>query len=311
MQAQPLHSRPPVEWPTVVLAALIYGGWLGVTALFQTLPTWLLVPLAAWLIAWHMSLQHEVLHGHPTSSQRLNDLLAFPPLSLWLPYARYREYHLSHHRGGNLTDPTDDPESYYVTRASLYRRSGLHRTLLHVSNTLAGRLLLGPPRAMAGFLGPELGRLLAGDRAAWRIWLPHLVGVGVILFWLHARHIGLVQYFAVFIYPGLALSLVRSFAEHRAAARLAHRTAVVENAPLLGLLFLHNNLHVVHHLRPGLPWYRIPAYYRAHRDVLLRQNGGLVYDGYGEIFRRYLFTQHDRPDHPDAGDPTGFRHAPF
>ena len=106
-------------------------------------------------------------------------------------------------------------------------------------------------------------------------------------------------YLAAFVYPGMSLAMVRSFAEHRAAAEPEKRTAIVENAPILGLLFLNNNLHVAHHLRGGLPWYQIPAFYRLNREALIRRNGGLVYDGYLDVFRRYGLTSHDRVVHPD------------
>jgi fatty acid desaturase len=299
------HFRPVrTEWPTVLLAAVIYGAWLAVTALQERLPIWLLLPAGAWLTAWHMSLQHEVLHGHPTRWRWVNDLIGFPPLSPWLPYARYREQHLGHHRGGNLTDPIDDPESYYVSADALRRYSAARCLLLAACNTFAGRLLLGPLRGMTGFLHQEVARLLAGDARTWRIWIPHLVGVALVLTWLQAVcHMSPLRYFTLFVYPGFALSLIRSFAEHRAASAVDHRTAIVENTPILAMLFLHNNLHVVHHLRPGLAWYRIPRVFRDNRAQLLRLNGGLVYDGYSAVARRYLFVQHDRPDHPFRNDP--------
>ena len=78
----------------------------------------------------------------------------------------------------------------------------------------------------------------------------------------------------------MSLALLRSFAEHRAASDVFERTAIVENAPILGLLYLYNNLHAAHHERPTLPWYQIPAWYRENRERLIKANGGLVYDGY-------------------------------
>ena len=300
----PVFRPASTEWPTLGLALLIYGAWLAITALQSRLPFWVLLPIGSWLMAWQMSLQHEVLHGHPTRWQLVNDVIGFPPLNLWLPYARYREQHLGHHRGDKLTDPIDDPESYYVTAETFRERSRTGRMMLAICNTLAGRVLIGPFRGMAGFLRPEARLLLAGDKAAWRIWLPHLAGVALVVTWLHGIcHMTLIRYAVLFIYPGFALALIRSFAEHRAAALQAHCTAIVENAPVLGLLFLHNNLHVVHHTKPGLPWYRIPAAYRADKAWLKQRNGGLVYDGYADIARRYLFSQHDKPDHPIKGNP--------
>lgn len=100
------------------------------------------------------------------------------------------------------------------------------------------------------------------------------------------------------LYPGISLSLVRSFAEHRANKAVTERTAIVENARILGPLFLFNNLHAVHHEHPHLPWYRIPGWYQKHRETLIARNGGVVYDTYFDVMRRFLFTPHDDPVHP-------------
>jgi fatty acid desaturase len=92
---------------------------------------------------------------------------------------------------------------------------------------------------------------------------------------------------------------VRSFAEHKAANTPLERTAIVETGAPMALLFLNNNLHFAHHKRPDLPWHALPAYYRAHRDQLLDENGGLRYGGYREILRRYLLRPVDAPAHPN------------
>ena len=65
-------------------------------------------------------------------------------------------------------------------------------------------------------------------------------------------------FFFGFVYCGTALSRLRSYAEHRFADNHEERTAIVERSPLFGLLFLYNNLHVLHHRVPGLPWYMLP-----------------------------------------------------
>ena len=76
------------------------------------------------------------------------------------------------------------------------------------------------------------------------------------------------------------------------------RVAIVENARILGPIFLFNNLHSLHHEDPTIPWYRYPAYYRANRERLIAENGGLVYDSYLDIARRFLFKPHDQVEHP-------------
>jgi fatty acid desaturase len=64
------------------------------------------------------------------------------------------------------------------------------------------------------------------------------------------------------------------------------------------LLYLYNNLHVVHHLKPTMPWYDIPRYYRENRESLLELNGQFVYRGYAVFVRRYLLTPVFSPVHP-------------
>lgn len=75
------------------------------------------------------------------------------------------------------------------------------------------------------------------------------------------------------------------------------RTAIVENSRLFGLLFLFSNLHVLHHRQPGISWYRLPAMYPHDREMLIRSDGGLVYDSYWDIARQFLLRPHDDPTH--------------
>jgi len=302
----PAHSlRPLSAWihrhevPTWLLLIAVYGGWVMLTAFHATLPWWVLLPAGGWITAWHMSLQHEIVHGHPTRSRAINTMLGFPPLSLWLPFERYRATHLAHHNERILTDPIEDPESAYVTPARWNQLSRPARWVLSANNTLAGRMIIGPALVIGEFLQREARLCLADTGNARRTWLLHGLGVGAVLLWIElVCGLSIPAYIAFFIYPGLSLTLLRSFAEHRAAEQAEHRTAIVEHAPVLGLLFLYNNLHVVHHLQPRLPWYALPAQYKADRAALVLRNNGLVYDGYRDVARRYLFMPHDRAVHP-------------
>jgi fatty acid desaturase len=282
-----------IEAPTCLLACIIYGGWLALTLSWHALPVWAVVPLGAWLCAWHMSLQHELIHGHPTRCAAVNHALAAPPLNLWLPFALYREQHLRHHRDSHLTDPLEDPESTYMSPEAWAASSPLRRWVQCACNSLAGRVLLGPAFAIAGFWVRQ-ARLLPG-KAPLGVWLGHAAGVCLVLGWVcGVCHIDAWAYAACFVYPGTALTLVRSLAEHRAADRPEDRTAVVEKAGLLGLLFLNNNLHVLHHERPGVPWYALPSEWRRSRASLLEGRRGPLYRGYREVAARYAW----RPQHP-------------
>jgi fatty acid desaturase len=296
---EPEVGRTSVEWPTLALAALIYGGWLALTWWHDAVPLYLLMPAGGWLVCWHSSLQHEILHGHPTRNAVFNRAIGFVPLALWLPFDRYRALHLEHHHDERLTDPLDDPESRYLTPDSWQRLGRVGRLLVRAQSTMIGRLTIGPFWAVGRFLIAEAKAVIAGEPARRMLWVQHAAGALMIVVWLHfVCGMSLWLYVAAFVIPGTSLMLIRSFAEHRADADVGRRTAVVEAYGPLALLFLFNNLHAAHHARPHIPWYRLPAFYRANRAVLTGPARGPFYRGYADVFRRFMLKPHDKPVHP-------------
>jgi fatty acid desaturase len=97
--------------------------------------------------------------------------------------------------------------------------------------------------------------------------------------------------------------LIRAYPEHRARPAIRQRIAIVEKSWLLGPLFLFNNLHSLHHEKPGLPWYQYNSRYRRERERLISENGGLLYVTYFDVARRYLFRPHDALLHPTGRVP--------
>ncbi len=304
-QANIRHPEPrrSVEWPSVALCAGVYGGFLALTWWQASLPAPLLAFGLAALLTLQASMQHEFIHGHPTRWRRLNRALAAVPLSLWLPFESYRRTHLVHHRDESLTDPFDDPESYYWSAEAWARLGPFGRGIVRFQTTLAGRLALGPAWIVLRYFVGEARAVAAGARGTRRIWAAHLVSAAALAVWLFGI-CGLSPgfYLLAVVYPSTSLLLLRSFAEHRAADGVGERTAIVENAPVLGFLFLFNNLHAAHHARPLVPWYALPGLYRADRDRLVEANRGLVYDGYLDVARRFLFVPHDAALHPAHRD---------
>jgi len=291
-------SMPALEWQSLLQIGVIYAAWLALTWFQANIPTWVLLPAGAIVIAGHGSFQHETIHGHPTKFASINWALAFPPIALWLPYQSYLRSHLAHHKSA-VTDPLDDPESNYFSQPQWERLGVVGRFLAKANATLLGRMIIGPVWSIGSFLMQEGQEVLRGDVTRRRIWVVHLAGVCIVLAWvLLACHMSLARYILCFVYPGTSLALVRSFAEHRAADEPGNRTAIVEGGRFWELLFLNNNLHVVHHVHPSLPWYHLPAVYRQNREAYLCLNGGLVYRSYGDIFARYFLRPHDRLIHP-------------
>jgi fatty acid desaturase len=290
---------PAVEWPTLLLTLATYGGWLVVTKGYGRWPLAVLAPVTTLLLTLHSSLQHEMTHGHPTRWPLFNRLFASVPLSLWLPFPRYQQTHLVHHRDERLTDPIDDPESYYLTPECVARLNPLSRGMLQIQRTLLGRVLLGPPWIIGKFLRAEFRAVWHGEPGLRAVWLEHLLWCIPVVYWVQqVCGMPLWIYVLTMVTPGAAITLIRSFAEHRARPGVRQRIAIVEHSWILGPLFLFNNLHALHHEKPSIPWYRYPARYRTERARLIAENGGLVYNTYFDVARRFLLRPHDTLQHP-------------
>jgi fatty acid desaturase len=286
-----------VEWPTLLLICATYGAlaaclfWL--PSLGLTLAILALIPV----VALHSSLQHEVTHGHPFAERRLGEMLVFPSLNLVIPYLRFRDTHLAHHMDATLTDPYDDPESNYLDPAVWARLPRPVQWLLNANNTLLGRMILGPVIGQVAFMAADLRAIRAGDRAVLRGWLWHLPAAAAIVGLVLASDMPLWAYL-LGCYGGLAVLKIRTFLEHQAHERARGRTVIIEDRGPLAFLFLNNNLHVVHHMHPKLPWYRLPRIYFPNRDKYLGRNAGYRYDSYAQIFRRHLLSAKDPVPHP-------------
>lgn len=291
-------NAPAIEWPTVALIAACYAAW-GATGFFL----WPLYPafsllLLGVILALQSSLMHEALHGHPTRDARINELLVFLPVGLVYPYRRFKALHLRHHGDERLTDPFDDPESYY---RSLWRHERLPaalKFLLAINNTMVGRLVLGPLLATAGFFIAEVTLITQGDRAVRKAWLRHGAGLAVVLpAVVFVFEIPLWLYVLGPVWIGQAIISVRTFAEHQWSERPDGRTLIVERSPL-SFLFLNNNLHLVHHKNPTVAWYRLPKLFRERRDEWIRMNNGYVFPNYLTMLRHFAFWAKEPVVHP-------------
>jgi fatty acid desaturase len=299
--------RVPVEIPTLLLILADYAGWMAITFAYTWWPLTIVAPVTVVLITLHSSLQHEIVHGHPTRWTRVNRLFAIVPLSLWLPYDRYQHTHRAHHINPRLTDPLDDPESYYWRPEDLARLNPVSRFFHQVQQTLAGRMALGSFWRIVMFLRDELLALLHTERRALirneqnvrHVWLEHLAWCVPVVLWLKlVCGMPLWLYFVAMVVPANSLQLIRAFAEHRWSQPVPERIALVEGSWILGPLFLFNNLHALHHQEPMIPWYEYNARYRQLRERLIAENGGLVYSTYFDVARRFLFRSHDMLAHP-------------
>lgn len=292
------------EWPTWLLIPTVYGAWLLAAMGCQTLGR--LAGTASLTLAtcWFTSLQHELIHGHPTRSRLVNRLFGLAPLAVWYPYELYRLSHLAHHQDELLTEPGIDPESNYIAEADYRRMPAWIRPIWIAQRTVLGRLLLGPLMVIVPTWLDIVRKPLRRDFSQCGSWAVHLVLLGAMLWSLDRwANIGPLRYVLTIGYPALGLAMLRSFYEHRPAQISPHRVVINEAGLFWRILYLNNNYHAVHHERPNLPWHRVRRFYLANRADVLVRNGGFVIPGYLSLIDRYALTTVDSPIHPMRVDP--------
>jgi fatty acid desaturase len=290
-------KTPHIEWPTLVVLVVTYGLWAVFTSVLWGVSPFAAVVLTGFTIAQFSSLQHEALHGHPFRTAWLNEALVLPGLMVTVPYGRFRDTHLAHHHDPILTDPYDDPESNYMDPADWARLPVAVRMLRTWNNTLLGRMVVGPVIGNWQWLRGEVALLVAGAGTVRRDWLLHAAGTVPMVMWLWWAAMPWWAYL-VAAWIGHGLLKVRTFLEHRAHDMARARTVIVEDKGPLALLFLNNNYHAVHHMHPGVAWYRLPRLYLANRDHYVRHNDGYVYGSYWPIFRAFFLRVKDPVPHP-------------
>lgn len=275
------------ELPTWLLIGVIYGGWFSVMLNAQMLGRLPATLLLIVFTGWYMSLQHELIHGHPTRWPRVNQLFGTLPLAVWYPYGFYRDSHLAHHRNHTLTEPDEDPETYYLSAARWAKLPRWQQQLIQLRNTFPGRLLLGPLLDVAATFGGMWQALRRGNRPAIAMWLLHGTLLALLFFWMARQGFSPLWYLLAVSYPALALTKVRSFYEHRAADDPLARSVNNEAAWPWRMLFLNLNYHSVHHDLPGVPWYGLRRLYLRDREHYYQRNHGFRVAGYRVWLRQF------------------------
>lgn len=293
MSEQAISSRA-YEWPTFLALGITYLLWISFI-LFA--PTAVAVIALIPLIAFHASLQHEVMHVIEPRWPLLGKIVTFPALSLLLPYIRYRDTHLAHHKNENLTDPLDDPESYYLPIEIWGSLNPMKRAILTANNTLIGRIFLGPIIGQIAFMKCDWDQIMEGNRAVLLGWLWHLPALFIVLAFLYAFSFPILPYLLA-CYLAFSILKIRTYLEHRAEEQANGRSVIIEDRGILAFLFLNNNYHAVHHAHPHVAWYNLPQLFCTYRERFLGQNQGYYYQNYRHIFRQFFLKCKEPVVHP-------------
>ena len=287
--------RERAEWRTLLVVAAVYGLTVLTVVRYEVLTPWLAIPMLAVLGAWHLSMQHEVLHGHPFKNQFLNDALGGIPVTLWIPYLAFKKDHHEHHLS-DLTNPALDNESYYVSQEQWDNAGPIRRAAWTANRTILFRMFVWTIVSTITYVLSVLKRAVRNEKSDRLAVTLHIIGVAFVVYLVSLSSMPLWQFALGTVYGGRILNAIRPFPEHKYQSGVETRTAMIMAGRFMSLLMLNNNLHVAHHEEPGVPWYRYDNLMQRVNAVERARDAGVLYEGgYAEIFRRFSFTPVDSP----------------
>ena len=288
--------KSPGDWRTLVIAVLVYGGWLATVFLHKQMPWWATFALLTWFGAWHLSLQHELVHGHPFRNSKLNAALASLSLTMWVPFLSFKRDHISHHNS-TLTHPKLDTESYYSMPEQWQHSGRFLRSIYWANRTIAFRLTIWSVFSTVQYFFADAWRAIRNvdnARSAWVLHIPGLIAVTYIV--NNLAGMSMIEYLIGGVFASHSLNMMRSFAEHKTLGDESTRTAMIDAGRVMSLLMLNNNLHIAHHDEPSAPWYKVPEVAERLNAFERAQKVDALYKGgYGELLRRFTFKPYDQP----------------
>jgi fatty acid desaturase len=284
------------EWRTIAVIVAVYGLTVLTVMRHEVLTPWLTIPFLSVLGAWHLSMQHETIHGHPFRRQWINDAIGSIPVTLWIPYFSYKKDHLEHHRS-DLTHPGLDNESYYVSPEAWARAGKIRRAAYWANRTILFRMFVWTVVSTVTYLWSVIRQMMRGDKQAWFAMAVHAAGLVIVAYLVRSvAGMPLWQFALGTLYGGRILNAIRPFPEHKYQDGTETRTAMVMAGPFMSLLMLNNNLHVAHHEQPGVAWYEVPKMSERVNAVERAREVGLLYEGgYAEVFHKFSFKPMGAP----------------
>jgi fatty acid desaturase len=287
--------RESAEWRTLLVVVAVYALTALTVIRYETLTLWIAVPFLSVLGAWHLSMQHEVLHGHPFKNQFLNDAIGSIPVTLWIPYLAFKKDHLEHHVS-DLTNPALDNESYYVSQEQWDKAGKIRRAAWTANRTILFRMFVWTIVSTITYVLSVLKRAVRGEKGDRLAVALHVVGVAFVVYLVSLSSMPLWVFALGTMYGGRILNAIRPFPEHKYQSGVETRTAMIMAGPFMSLLMLNNNLHIAHHDEPWVPWYRYSNLMDRVNAVQRAREAGVLYEGgYAEVFRRFSFTPVDSP----------------
>lgn len=224
------------------------------------------------VVALHMSgtVIHDACHNVAHRDKLMNAILGHgSALMLGFAFPVFTRVHMQHH--ANVNDPDNDPDHFVSTGGPLW--------------LIAARFFYHE----VFFFKRRLWRKY--ELLEW--FLSRLFVASVVFVACQYGFLGYILnfWFSPALVVGLALGLFFDYLPHRPFTdRDRWKNARVYPSPILNILILGQNYHLVHHLWPSVPWY---YYQRAYRETqpLLEAKGSPLSLGLleGKSFWSFLY----------------------
>lgn len=256
---------PEVAWPTLGLFAGAMGSWCA-GAWAVEVGRWLGGGVALTLGAYlAFTAMHDAAHRAVSRRGWLNEVIGrLSAVTLWGPFAAFRFVHLEHHKHTN--EPAKDPD-YWSGRGPRWALP--LRWVTQDAHYYVCYLRAGRPRAelvevvltLAAYAGATAALVVTGHAAVAIAWaLASRLALGVLAFGFdylpHRPHQVTNQ-------------------EDR------YRATTVRPGALWQVLLVNQNLHLLHHLNPAVPFFRYGTLWEEQRALLLSR-GVVVVNGPAE-----------------------------
>ncbi len=262
-----VELSPAVAWPTLVLAVILPITLLGVITLGFTgaLPLWLCTPVLAIVSYAHYTLVHESIHGNvvakPKGAAWINTVVGWiGALGMGMGWPALQRTHVLHH---SHTNTERDPDIFV---------KGTFVQLLRKWLISAPMSLM--PMFMLRFINAErykrLGTILSPAEIA-QVSAVTLLNLALLIAAIATGHVA--QWLMLWFLPTrlgmLALNIFFQWLPHhpfdQTERYLNTRASLWAGGTFL---LLQQNLHLVHHLWPSVPFYNYARLFRRLRPVL-------------------------------------------
>ncbi len=255
-----------VAIPTIILFIISFSGFLFfmIAGYFQWISYWLIVPVNTILIYLLFTPLHEASHqnikGRKTSLKWLENVIGWiSGSSLLAPFPMFKTLHLVHH--GHTNDPKKDPD-YWVAAKNVFMIAFKCMTIyfdyiFHYLLSIKRLWKTSEGKSNVIYTGLGYGLLILtiiflGESLGWS---------NIVLGWILPAYLAL----------GLLSFAFDWLPHHPHSVQKKYLDTRIILSPVLNILLVSQNLHLIHHLYSGIPYYHYQKAFEVLKNKLERE----------------------------------------